>query len=387
MRSWIRWFWLAGLPVTGLAAIALPAEGGRRAAGCLGVATGWALAGLALELLAGRRAGAGQRRAREQFVPSDRRPSDGVVDRIAVAGARGEPNPRDPSYRRFGGLDPVEAPAAVDAPRWVGFPPMIGRVAVVSVFVGRYGQNWTAEEIARAHRSLVRAGEWLEREAGRWKAAVNVDLADTYFETVDDRPAEPSPVPIRHSGGPYDDSGQDRALERDRYDPLVRFSRAAELIGAADAVDLIARINGRIAADHHVWLIHHRCAGTSIAIPGDLTELPGATMAVCYAREEEIEGPLAVPPFADPITFVHEILHLFGAMDRYEDPLGSFPPRSVSDRDVMLLEYESLSRLRVDPLTAVEIGWAKRPADGDWSALVPAGVVDRRAQRTRRGPS
>jgi len=65
----------------------------------------------------------------------------------------------------------------------------------------------------------------------------------------------------------------------------------------------------------------------------------------------------AGPPFADPVTIVHELLHLFGASDKYNVPLARFPDRSVTDRDVMLLQYNSLGRLRIDPLTAEELGW------------------------------
>ena len=58
------------------------------------------------------------------------------------------------------------------------------------------------------------------------------------------------------------------------------------------------------------------------------------------------------------MTVVHELFHLFGASDKYGIPLRSFPPKSVTDRDVMRLDSETLSRLRVDPATAAEVGWA-----------------------------
>ena len=67
------------------------------------------------------------------------------------------------------------------------------------------------------------------------------------------------------------------------------------------------------------------------------------------------------PPFTDPVTIVHEVLHLFGASDKYGVPLRSFAPKSVTHREVMRLDEESLIRLRIDPLTAREIGWLRRP--------------------------
>jgi len=83
----------------------------------------------------------------------------------------------------------------------------------------------------------------------------------------------------------------------------------------------------------------------------------GVSLAVCYARDENFPEPLDGPPFTDPVTIVHEVLHLFGASDKYGVPLRSFAPKSVTNREVMRLDENSLIRLRIDPLTAREIGW------------------------------
>ncbi|MHC5541100.1 hypothetical protein ACYOEI_23000, partial [Singulisphaera rosea] len=110
-------------------------------------------------------------------------------------------------------------------------------------------------------------------------------------------------------------------------------------------------------ADVHVWLLHPRRAGRSLAIPLDRTELRGVSLAVCYAREANFPEPLVGFPFTDPVTIVHELMHLFGASDKYGVPLGSYPAKSVSSRDIMRLSESTLSRLRVDPRTAWEVGW------------------------------
>jgi hypothetical protein len=116
-------------------------------------------------------------------------------------------------------------------------------------------------------------------------------------------------------------------------------------------------VGARVEADLRVWLIHHRRAGRSFAIPPDESDLPGVSVAICYARETSLPEPLTARPYADPITYVHELLHLVGAEDKYDVPLGSFPARSVTERDVMRLDETSLSRMRIDPRTAAEIGW------------------------------
>jgi hypothetical protein len=295
------------------------------------------------------------RRAPARVAPVSTRPADGVVGVTPVAGARGEPNAYDPAFRRFEGWE-SEPPAAADARALPGprhAPPLLGRVVWISLFVGRDGRSWSDGAIADAHASLRRAGVWIEREAMRWNAPVNVELADTYF-VADDDAAEDVVVAFQREG---EDEGP---LERDAVaKALIGLSRAAALLGFRDGVDLVAGVNRRIEADAHVWLVHPLRAGRSLAVPLDQTELAGVSLAVCYAREESFPEPLTRPPYTDPATVAHELLHLFGATDKYGVPLRSFPAQTVTARDVMRLSQSSLSRLRIDPLTADEIGWTR----------------------------
>lgn len=359
-NPWRRWFWGAGLVLAVMAGFLTRGQGDWWVVGPLMMVVVWGILGIVLELVVVTReqsSGPGEERSR------DLGPADGEVGMLVMAATRSQANWKDARIMQFLGFDLY----AGEPSRWPtpplrqAFPRLRGRVAVISLFIGRDGKEWSDEEIAKTYRALRRAGEWIEREAIRWGAPVNVDLVDTYFVARDDRPNEEMPVPL---GGTvsyiryYEETEHDRYVYRERVDALARFSEAARRLGVEDAAELTAKVRARVAADHHVWLLHHRCSGTSMAIPGDLTELPGVTMAVCYARESEVVAPLGGPPFPDPVTFIHELLHLFGAMDRYDQPLSAFPAGSVTDRDVMLLEYESLSRLRVDLKTAMEIGWA-----------------------------
>jgi len=301
--------------------------------------------------------------------PRDDRPPDGLVGLVPVGGARGEPNAEDPRFQRFLGWE-AELPEASKRSfrRWGRrFPPLIGRAAVISVFVGRDGKAWSEAEIAQAHRALARAGQWVEREASRWNVHANVDVADTYIAEVEEAEELEIALPERledwQASGPIHPQAEVRAL--------AGLSRLAARLGFRDAVDLVGQFTRRIDADQFIWLLHHRRAGNSIAVPSDLSGLPGVTLAVCYAREQPTEGPLAKPPFPDPVTFVHELMHLFGAMDKYREPLSSFPRGSVSERDVMCLNFEALSRLRVDPLTAFEIGWSPSPTARPTGTALP----------------
>jgi hypothetical protein len=278
----------------------------------------------------------------------DLRPPDGYWEVRPIAGAEGVANPVDPKFLAFRHFGP-----AGGGPRGEGDTPsgLAGRVLLVSLFVGRYGASWSEAEIASVLRALGRSAEWIEREAQRWGARVNVDLASTYFAADD--PADPDVVvqfiPEGDHHGPFEAQADSKSI--------ASASRAALALGFADIAELMRTVRERVSAETIVWIVHPRSAGRSLAIPPTESPVPGVALAVCYAREANFPEPLASPPFPDPTTFVHEVLHLFGATDKYQEPLSSFPQGWVSDRDVMCLYQSALPRLRVDRLTAREVGW------------------------------
>ena len=221
----------------------------------------------------------------------------------------------------------------------------------MSMFVGRDGRGWSDEEIARAHREMERAGAWIEQEAVRWQAPVNVELADTYFVAQDDV-VEDVEIQV------VDSVGEQALFEANPVTKaLASASRAAATLGFTDVVDLIEDADTRVDADVRIWLLHLRRAGRSLAVTADLAPIPGVTMAICYARYDPFPAPLSRAPYVDPSTLAHEILHLCGATDKYGMSLRQFPRGTVTERDIMRLDTSLLSRLRVDPGTASEIGW------------------------------
>ena len=285
--------------------------------------------------------------------PTGARPADGIVDVVPVAGVEGKVNPCSPRFRRFLGRldDRGKSTNPIELSR--GNPALLGRVALISVFIGRDGVGWTDVEIARAHESLERSGRWIESEARRYAAPVNFELAETYFQLQDDEidPIEVGFVPEGDDVGPMEAHASTKAI--------VAASRAAASLGFLDVVDWLGRINARVEADVHVWLVHVRRAGRSMAIPASECDVVGVGLAVCFSREASFPEPLVGPGRVDPTTVAHELLHLFGASDKYGATLRSFGPGSVTSRDVMRLNHESLSRMTIDPLTASEIGWGR----------------------------
>ena len=291
----------------------------------------------------------------------DARPADGRSERIDLAGVRGVPNEVDPRLVRFESLESIEEDQVGPIAEGPGPGALRGRVVLFSIFLGFDGRGWSDDEIARTYQALDRVGTWIEREAIRWEAPVNVEVATTCF--VAEAEAEDAGGPVEIA---FDDQGPFEAGAI--AGALVAVSRAAARLGFRDAEDLLTRVGRRVEADARVWLLHLRRGGRSHAVPADLTPWPGVTLAVCYAREANFPERLSKPPWPDPTTLAHELMHLFGATDKYDVPVRAFPPGSVTGQDVMRLDESSLSRLRVDPATAAEIGWAlgsgraKKPA-------------------------
>lgn len=337
-------FWIAG-GLVGLllaSAITLPQILPSRAAAFLLVMLSIGLLG---EWLSLRRV---SRRVGATTPPADTRPPDGEVGLVPMEGVLSEPNREEPRFGAFRGLEPR---SDWHPPPGPGMPRLLGRVAVLSIFIGRDGKRWSDAEIARAHASIERACVWIEHQAMRWHAPVNLDLADTYFVDLEPerREVEVAFVPEGDAQAPFEARAVTKAL--------VDTSRTAARLGFRDAAEMFLQISARVPADARVWLVQPRCAGRSMAIPLDLTELTGVSLALCYAREANFPEPLQRPPFTDPVTIVHELLHLFGASDKYTVPISTFPPGAVTSRDVMRLGSSKLQRLRIDHATATEIGW------------------------------
>ena len=292
----------------------------------------------------------------EHEEPTDDRPADGLVPVVVLPGVEGIANEADPSTRAFQRMTPI---AEVSRRRsFATRRPLRGRVGLFSIFVGRDGSSWSDREVAEAFESLARMGRWLEGEAGRWSAPVNLELIGTYFRGDD---SEAETVELAVALDPYENVIDEADAD---IRGIASASRAAAGLGFADLADLIARVDPRADHDLTVWFVHLLRAGRSSAVAPARFQFPGVGLALCYARESSSSEPLVGLPYVDPVTLAHEFLHLFGASDKYGTSIASFPPRSVTSRDVMRLDRTRLSQLRVDPLTATELGWASPASSG-----------------------
>ena len=118
-------------------------------------------------------------------------------------------------------------------------------------------------------------------------------------------------------------------------------------------------------AENVFYLFNIDKTGRSYARPNDkvdgfiLNQLE--EFAVCYTSDLEDEDEL-VDTY--PGVYVHEILHLFGAIDLYDldDERLKLAEKYFPD-DIMLTIYRELDLCRIDGLTAFLVGWTDELAE------------------------
>jgi hypothetical protein len=235
---------------------------------------------------------------------------------------------------------------------------LLGNWVIVSLFAGCDGRPWSESEIGGRLDSLVTAGRWVVGEASRYGIPLEIGVSDTYFAVEDE-----STTDVEIGFAPEGTVSAPKETDQVTH-VLTMMSRSAHQLRFRDAPDMVRRIAARLPGSRAVWFLHIRRAGRSLAVPLDLTELQGVCLAVCYARETSFTESVLRIPGPDAVTFVHELLHLFGASDKYGESLNIFPPGTVTSDDVMRLDQTRLARLRVDPYTAAEVGWVCLVADG-----------------------
>ena len=346
---------------------------------------------------------------------------DGRHHLQSLQGCERVPNTSDPRWFRFNGrrrddADPLQRSSASltrnrpTVPWTWTPPPLLGRVAIASAFLGKDGRSWTDREIARTFEAVLKAADWLAAQARRWRAAVEFVVIDTAFvfdDPIDDLPKALELVDFMH---------QTQLAEADVTQlELAALSRAAVGLGFTDLYDWfgwtrVALEQSLATARHHlqpssestiglddasrllnvdrvVWLIHPMRAGQSVALPIDQVRLPEVHVAICRAVEDDQAGPVLDAVKPDPVTMAHELLHLFGATDKYGLPLTAFEGDGVTPRDIMRLDLQRLSALRIDRATAGELGWRTDQDPIDDSAPPPLSSRRRRPSRSsRRGP-
>jgi hypothetical protein len=239
-----------------------------------------------------------------------------------------------PGYRieSVPGLDALAAIAGPDRPVDRPHSPpepaesrLLGRVVMASVFLGRDGRAWQPEEIRSVIRALERAVTWLVSEADAWGASVRFEILREVAIGTDASPRRPHALEYGLQ------ENESTLFDAEESSELLRAaSVVAARLGFRDFPTLAAVIAARLGADHVVWFLHNLSQGQSHYLDPAHTGVPGLRVAACYAREDEPATHWAGPVFADPATYVHELLHAFGATDKYGGSTRRYPRGEVS---------------------------------------------------------
>ncbi len=315
--------------------------------------------GLTLTLVAGiwftRRLMAGNRTSLDEL---RRRyaAADGVVGRITVRGAIGEPITTVPEFQRFHTWDSEAELEPEDSTNHAELPPgLFGQVALVPIFLGVEAQRWHDRDLARILKTVIAASEWIEAQAIARQIPVNLDLSRTVFvwdETVAaDRSDAMRAWGVEPDGSLHEfPEGVDRTLEH------LRLALKGE--GLGDPVAFAARLRNRINADVVLLVLVPDRLGRSYAmVDRPPLAIRGVSYIVCYPGYAPLEDTRRGPVNLERATVAHEILHAFGAEDKYDRSLDDFPPGLVDRSEIMRMDSTRLKDLRIGPLTAMEIGW------------------------------
>lgn len=280
-------------------------------------------------------------------------PADGEIGLAEVADVSSAESIELGEFRQFESLR-IERPPIGVQPRHPT-PPLLGRVAIVTVLVGRDGRSWQPAEIRSTLNEVTRAARWIALQAKHRAVPLRLELGRVFFVADDPMPGGSQEFSFGYQGDELVPGGPGLVVEE-----LGSFSRASAQLGFADAAEMVEVIGQRIDADAIAWILSPMRSGLSFAIRASDDHLQGVGLAVCYPRLSSFSSRLRGPVASDPATIAHEVLHLFGAEDKYGRPLGGKDGRGVTSRDVMRLDSPRLSRLRIDDLTAAEIGWNAR---------------------------
>lgn len=304
-------------------------------------------------------------KCREAFGSGSGRPADNAEVDFVTAPIQGAPG-----YQRV-----VRARRTTPGrlvPPMAGSPSLQGRIALASVFLGRDGRSWSETEITSTVRALEKAGAWLEAEAAAWGVRLEIDMGKELVVGADDRPRGDHALEF---GLQENESALFDAQESAEL--LRGVSAIAAGLGLHDFPTLVAALSRRMEADHVVWFLHSLSQGQSHFLDERHTGVPGLQLATCYTREGEPSGPSLGPVFSDPVTYAHEFLHAFGATDKYGGSTRRYPRGEVSEHEIMLLRHKALALLRIDSLTAREIGWLLTGP--------PPEAIQKRTRRSGRG--
>jgi hypothetical protein len=220
--------------------------------------------------------------------------------------------------------------------------PLVGTVYPLIIWVSAAGRPWTAAEKSAVRQAARDAREWIATEA------INNGVSLRFLDGGEfgaSRDLTVTEIPLACGSGE----------ELTTWMPLL-----TRMLGYESPGQLLVSIQNASGCDGLHALVMVRGAGRSYAVsaPGDPSEADVIPVAACYLGND---GSISRQ------TIAHEILHLHGAWDLYEDAprLGSRHNASTVHfpNDIMFRVDPPLEALEIGPLTRWRIGWDSKAAD------------------------
>lgn len=235
-------------------------------------------------------------------------------------------------------------------PRNVGSAGQLkGRVYLLTFMVAEKGDPWQRSEIEAVWRNLNLSKNWLERECAKW-AAHQAQIGGPV-----------SNVTFQQEGWGYETTFVDHIpLYKPEYNELRAMTeQAVKARGFADLASVSSWCREKRECDQVAVLFFLKKSSRSYAMPTD------AVLQRYDSKKYNTECAFIYQPCL-PGTICHELLHLFGAWDLYENDLQT---KEHADAAVWLF-FDSVMREPdpyqskvIDPLTAWLVGISTEKKD------------------------
>ena len=245
------------------------------------------------------------------------------------------------------GLDKIEAIKSVDEEEYkLGSAKLLdGYNILISIFVDVDGDEWTVEEKQYCKESLEEAVSWIEREG------------ETYGKQIHFLYDMDSQSDLLYS------QSIDFKVDSDSQDSNQYTYYLYNKLWIQENID-IDSITKKYGSDSIGYLFFVKDEGTSYTYSHYLEDknINKEEMCTIYLEDSSNYG-----IYENPATYAHEILHLYGALDLYEDAcpekvndyvINTYPYEiMLSTYDETLIPNEYNEVKMISPITAYMLNW------------------------------
>ncbi len=219
--------------------------------------------------------------------------------------------------------------------------PLVGTIYPLLIWVSTPSDPWPAARKAEVRRAASVARDWLRTEAARHDVDLSFLEVGEFGATQDVFVPE---IPLACGSGEELTSWMPDILSRLGWESPGQFFSRIQISTKCDGM-------------HAMVMVHGAGRSYAVSAPGDPDAGSVVPVAACYLGRD---GSISAQ------TIAHEILHLHGAWDLYEDEPHRGQMHRASQlhfpRDIMFRVDDKIDTLEIGPLTRWKIGWDAKAA-------------------------